>query len=121
MSVGPQWHLSRAATIGRKPDDIAERFSSGCLGNGGLLRRTRARSLGPVAISPCDGAIFIREGSVIRALNFGLTPRHQPASDPLRQCPERLPCVRSLHGNEHGGKRVEELRQVVEGLRNGHD
>ena len=41
-------------------------------------------------------------------LNFGLTPRHQPASDSLRQCPERRPCVgslthvhsmRSAHGN----------------------
>lgn len=60
-----------------------------------LWRRAPGRAA-PASL-PNRAADFIDGSSDLALLNFGLTPRHQPASDPLRQCPERRPCGCSLH------------------------
>jgi hypothetical protein len=52
-------------------------------------------------------------------LNFGLTPR-KPASNPLRQGSERLPCVGSLHALEHEVNRVWNPRKVGAEARTGY-
>jgi hypothetical protein len=46
-------------------------------------------------------------GSIPVFLNFGLTPRHQPASDPLRQCPEWHEGSCLSHGSNHEAVHVQ--------------
>lgn len=99
---------------------IAARTADRAVGASGALVIIQPRSgeaLGSAAGIKIGRTRISFNGSSDRSalLNFGLTPRHQPASDPLRQCPERresscLPHVHSMR-SAHGKSSADEYAQ----------
>lgn len=98
--VSRQAHVQRVAPRRAGPDHVPPLG-----GQGAFSKDPGSHNVVSSRLDVCrqpsriHGGLFLTRGAIDAALNFGLTTRHQPGSDPRRECPERRPVIGSLHAH----------------------